>query len=113
MPRAFTTPVIKTPVTITYAATVTIDARTGDAFKITATGALAIAVPTNPVDGQMMMIEVIASGSAQTVTLNASIQLTTGLTATISPATGKVAFIGLRYSALTSTWTCLAMTAQL
>lgn len=106
--------VVKTPQTVTYAATVTLDASTGDAFKITATGALALAVPTNPTDGQMVMVEVLASGGARVVTLNASIVLTTGLVAAPSIASGKVGYFGLRYSVLAgNVWVCLSQTQSL
>lgn len=105
--------VIRTPQTVTYAATVTIDASTGDAFKITATGALTLAAPTNPTDGQMLLLAVLASGAAQTITLASGIQLTTGMVATITPASGKVCYLGLRYSALSSTWVLLAQTVEL
>jgi len=101
------------PYAIAYAATITVNASSGNNVKITATGALTLAVPTNPTDGQMLIIAVLASGAARVVTLAAGIQLTTGLTATITPASGKVAFIGIRYSVLSGNWTCLAMTAEL
>lgn len=101
------------PYTITYAATITVNASSGNNVKITATGNLTLAVPTNGSDGQMLMVAVLASGAARVVTLASGIQLTTGLTATITPATGKVAFIGLRYSALGSGWDCLAATSEL
>src|SRR5882724_8941676 len=48
---------VKTPQTVTYAGTVTIDASTGDAFAITATADLHLAAPTNPTNGQMLVIE--------------------------------------------------------
>lgn len=102
---------VRAPQTVTYAATVTIDAATGDAFAITATGALTLAVPTNPSNGQMIVVEVLASGAARTVTLNASIVLTTGLTTSLSVASGETGIFAFRRSTLAgSVWICTTMT---
>ena len=66
------------PVTVTYATTVTPDASQGCVFRVTATGALAIASPTNGIDGQLITIEVLASGGDR--------PLTVGTTATTIPS---------------------------
>jgi hypothetical protein len=101
--------VIQTPQTVSYAATVTLDASTGNAFKITATGALTLGVPTNPTDGQMLFVEVLASGAQRVVTLNASIVLTGGIPSTLTITSAQVGVIGLRYSVLRgNVWLCLA-----
>jgi hypothetical protein len=101
------------PYTLTYAATVTPDATLGNSIKITATGALAIAVPTGGIDGQNLVIEVLASGANRVVTLNASIALTTGQAAAYTIVSAKVGFIALRYSALSgNVWICTSMTQE-
>lgn len=104
--------VLSTPVTVTYAATIAIDPTAGNNFKITATGALALSVSTTGAsDGQMVMVEVLASGAARTVTVTAT--FTTGLVAANVIASGKVGYFGFRYSALLSAWVLLAVTASL
>lgn len=94
--------VVKTPQTITYAATITPDASTGDNFKCTATGALTINAPTNPSDGQALVVEVLASGAQRIVTLQAAIVLLTSTAGPLTIASGKIGFITLRYSVLAS-----------
>lgn len=98
--------------TVTYAATITPNASTGSNFKVTATGNLTLNPPTSPTDGQMVMVEVRASGAARAVTLASGILLTTGLAATLTVASGKSGFIGLRYSSTGSAWYLLASTAE-
>lgn len=100
------------PVTLAYAGTVTPDASQSNHFKITAAGNFTLNPPANPTDGQMLIVEVLASGAARTVTLSSSIQLTSGLSTTLAPGSGSVGFIGLRYSALSGAWACLAATTE-
>jgi hypothetical protein len=114
-PVTFGDIVIKTPQTQSVTTTLAIDASTGDNHQITATGNPAMSVPTNGTNGQMLMVEVWASGGARTVTFNGSIVLSTGLTSTLVIASGKVGFIGLRYSTLTGSglWTLISATQSL
>ena len=102
---------VMTPQAQSVTTTLAIDASTGDSHKITATGNPAMAAPTNGVDGQKLLVEVLASGGARTVTLNGSIVLTSNLSATLVIASGKVGILGLRYSALAGgVWVLLAAT---
>jgi hypothetical protein len=55
--------------TLTYAATVSIDASTGSVFRCVATGNLALTGISNGADGQQVVLEVLASGGARTVTV--------------------------------------------
>lgn len=106
--------VASTPVTVTYASSMTLDPTVGNNFKITATGALALNISTTgALDGQMVMVAVLASGGARTVTLNGAILLTTGTTAALAIVSTKVGFFGLRYSTLAGGWTLLAQTQEL
>jgi hypothetical protein len=50
------------PVTVTYAASVTLNASLGCVFRVTATGNLTLTDITNGVDGQAVALEVFASG---------------------------------------------------
>lgn len=104
---------ITTPQTITWASSITPVATNGNAFSITATANTTIVAPTSPTAGQMVMIEVLASGTGPwTITLS-GITLSTGIASTLSVATGKVGFIGLRYSGLLSAWVAIAATVSL
>lgn len=107
---------VRTPQTQSVTTTLAIDASTGDNHQITATGNPAFSVPTNGTNGQMLLVEVLASGGARTVTLNGSILLSTGLTNSLVIASGKVGFFGLRCSSLQTgsiTWTLLAASQSL
>jgi len=92
--------VIRTPQTVSYAATVAIDASTGDAFSITATGDMHLAAMTNPTNGQMILVEVLASGSNRVVTVDGPTLLTTGLVQNLTVISGQVGIFGFRYSTL-------------
>jgi hypothetical protein len=56
-----------TPQTITYASTITPNAGTGSLFRCTATGDLTLADPINGVDGQTVVVEILASGADRTL----------------------------------------------
>lgn len=99
-------------VSLTYAATITIDATTGNNFFVSATGNVAFAAPTGGVDGQQLMIEVYASGGARTVSFTGTTTVMIGLGTTIVPASGKVAYIAMRYSTRAGHWTVIALNAE-
>jgi len=105
---------VRTPQTQSVTTTLAIDASTGDNHQITATGNPAMSVPTNGTNGQMLFVEVLASGGARTVTYNGSIVLSTGLSSTLAIASGKVGLIGMRYSSLAGgVWILLASSQTL
>lgn len=108
----FTGRVAKTPVVVTYSATLTIDASSGSDFDITATGALTLNALSNPINGDMKMITILGSGATRVVTLDAAIKLDTGMSATLSIPSTKLGRIGLRYSTLDSAWSCIAQNVQ-
>jgi hypothetical protein len=89
---------ILAPVTVTYAASVTIDAATGALFHITATGALTIAAISNPTNGQLVTIQVLASGADRVVSFSV------GGVASGTVTSGTWATWTLRYNSGTSTW---------
>jgi hypothetical protein len=93
---------------VTYAATITLDAGTGSRFKTTATGNLTLNAPTNGIDGQMVLIAVTASGANRTVTFS-GITLTTGLVSPFTVTNAKTAYFGLRCAG-GSSWALLAQT---
>lgn len=89
----------------------TIDASIGSIYRANATGAgVTLAVPTNPIDGDSITIELHAT-AATSITLNASILLTAGITGPIAVPIGKKWFGGLRYVTGVG-WFLLASTVQ-
>ncbi|MCF2130104.1 hypothetical protein L1I79_27280 [Strepomyces sp. STD 3.1] len=108
------TPGITAPsqvITLTDAATIATDASRGSHFKVTMAGNRTLGVPTNPVDGQRVVWEVVASGGARTLALAGGAggfafgSDITALTATVS---GKTDFIGAIYSATANLWRVVA-----
>jgi hypothetical protein len=103
-------PIIATVTSPANTGTLTLDAATGTLFRIATTVAgFTLAVPTNPADGVPITIE-IAATNAFSLTLNASILLTAGITTPIAVAAGKRLFLGLR--PVGTTWYLLASTTQ-
>lgn len=99
-------------VSLTYAATITIDASTGNSFYVTATGNVTFAAPTNGVDGQQILIEVYASGGARTVAFSGTNTVLAGLGSTLSVASTKVGYVGMRYSTRAGHWVAVALSAE-
>lgn len=86
---------ITTPVTITYAATITPNATQGSLFRCTATGNLTLNEPSGGLNGQTVTVEITASGADQTLTVGA---------ATTTIPSGQVWVGTLRYNSGTTTW---------
>lgn len=78
--------IITPPVTLTDAATIAIDAALGNIFRCALTADRAIGAPTNPVDGQYMMLELTASGGARVPTFNTIYEMPSGVDVGASPA---------------------------
>jgi len=77
------------PVTLTDAATVSIDASRGDYFRVGLLGSRTLAVPTNGADGQRVLVEALAAAGRRTLTLDASYVRSTGIASAISIPSGK------------------------
>lgn len=90
------TRLVAPPVTVTYAASITLDASLGCVFRVTATGNLVVADITGGVDGQAVHLEVLASGTTRNVTV-------TGADPS-SVAAGQWWTGSFRYNAGTNTW---------
>lgn len=83
----------------TAAAAINIDASVGSIYRVTASGSATtctLAVPTNPIDGDMVTVELLAS-VATTLTVNASILTAGGAPPVVSIPIGKRWFGVLRY----------------
>lgn len=103
--------IIDTVVALSDGATPALDASLGNTFTLTAAGNRTIAVPTNPVTGQKIVILHTASGADRTLALNSAAggfafgTDVTGLTATTSAKTDA---IGCIYFAGLSKWLVVA-----
>lgn len=96
---------------ITFASTITPDCSTGNDFRCTLTGAVTVAAPINPVDGQKITFEFIqdATGS-RVVTLNSAFHFGTTLTSfTASTAANKRDRVGVIYNATAGTFDVVAI----
>ena len=103
--------VLEKVVTLTDGATVALNAALGNVFNLTASGNRTILAPSNPTDGQRIIINILASGANRTITL------TTGADAFVFSSyvaslpvitSAKVLSVVARYSSLISLWIVLA-----
>ena len=95
---------------LTDAATITVNAASGDLQTVTLGGNRTMAAPTNPVNGQMLMFKLKqdATGS-RTVTWNAIYQFTTDLPSpTLSTAANISDYVGFIYDSVSTKWNCIA-----
>lgn len=102
------------PVVVSNAATsITLDASAGSIRDLGCTTAtLTINVPTNPTNRQVLRVGIErTTNAALTVTLNASIALSTGLTSRTFALTGtQILLLALEYSTLYGGWILTAAT---
>lgn len=85
-----------------------ISAGDGTDWYLTATANRTLTV-SGGYDGQMIVVDVLASGGARDIALS-GVTLTTGMTGSLPVPSGKVGTIGLRRSG--GTWRCLAQTVD-
>lgn len=101
-------------VTLTDAATIALDASLGNHFKVTLGGNRTLGIPTNAVDGQKIMIEVIQDGTgSRTLTLttgsSGAFAFGTDITGiTLSTTANATDFIGCVYSSSAQRWRVIA-----
>jgi hypothetical protein len=103
--------VVYAPVTVTYAATTTIDASLGNHFRITLTGNLTLATPTNPADGQNVLLELVQDATGgRTVTLPGNFNVITSVTGpvTFTTTASTRSYLGATYRSSGATWDLLA-----
>lgn len=97
-------------VTLSDGATVSLDASLGEVYTLTAAGNRTIAPPTNPTNGQKIMIIHIASGADRTLTMNTSaggFSFGTDITSLTATTSGKKDVIGCVYDS--SKWLVVAV----
>lgn len=109
---------IESVVALTWGATVPVNAALGNHFRLTLAGATAqISAPTNAVDGQKIMFEIIqASGGGDALTwatgsggFEFGPNINSGSAPTITTTASKRDFIGFVYIAAVTTWICIGL----
>ncbi len=101
---------VVTPDSLTDAATIATDASLGNHFRVTLGGNRTLGNPTNPVDGQKVMWELIqdATGS-RTITLDTKFALGSDITAvTLTTTASKRDFLGAVYNQTADKWYVIA-----
>ncbi len=99
------------PVTLTYAATVTTDVSLSDMFRITLTGNLVLANPTNPMDGQTVTWELTQDATGgRLISFGTAFAFGTDIpTVTLTTTPNKTDFIGAVYRSSVSKWRVIAL----
>lgn len=98
---------VKPPTVITYAATISPDARAGSDFECTMTGALTINGPANPTHGQKVFFYLTASGANRTATLATgagNFKFGSDITALSATVSGTTDMIGAIYNSTANRW---------
>ncbi len=98
-------------VALTDGATPALDASLGTKFTLTTTTNPTIAVPTNPTNGQAIVLIVTASGGARTLSLNTGaggFRFGSDIVALTQIASGKTDYIGAIYKASVTFWDVVA-----
>lgn len=105
---------VQTPVTLTDASTVAVDASLGNTFRLTMTSGIGatriLGNPTNSTDGQMIIVEVVqdVTGS-RLLTYGTNYAFGTLVTSpTLTTTASKTDFLGFMYSSTAGKWRLLA-----
>ena len=85
------------PVVQAYAASLTLNATAGNSRIMTATGNVTLNEPTGGVDGQLLMLKVIASGAQRVVTFGAALKRPSSIASTLTIPSGQRGHIGLSF----------------
>lgn len=102
-------------VTLTDAATVTVDASLGRVFRLLTTSGVgatrAIGAPSNPVDGHMILFEITQDGTgSRAVTWNAIFSFPTDIPSpTMTTTANKRDRVGFIYRSDATKWECMAV----
>jgi hypothetical protein len=99
-------------VTLTDAATITVDASLGDVYRVTLGGNRTLGAPSNPTDTQRIRIEVGATGASRTLTLASGAGgyvLATGQSITALPVASFDTYVCV-YSSSANRWRVLTLT---
>lgn len=92
------------PTVQTFATSLTLNATAGNSRITTATANMTLNEPTGGVDGQLLMLKVIASGAQRVVTFGGALKRPSSITSTLTIASGLRGHIGLSFES-TYGWT--------
>jgi hypothetical protein len=96
---------------LSWASTIAVDASLGNHFRITLVGATAVlGAPSNPVDGQRIIVEVLQDGTgSRLLTYDTAYLFSTGLPSpTLSTAAGATDLLGFIYNSTKAKWLFVA-----
>jgi hypothetical protein len=98
------------PVTLTDASTIATDASLGTHFRVTLGGNRTLGNPTNMLDGQRVIWELIQDGTgSRTITLGSDFALGTDIAAvTLTTTASKRDFLGAVYNSTAAKWYVVA-----
>ncbi len=93
-------------VSLTDAATITVDASVGNDFRVTIAGNRTMGNPANPTDGQQIIFQVTQGSSGSfTLAWGSAYEFSAGLPQpTLSTTAGHIDLLGFIYNATKSTW---------
>jgi hypothetical protein len=93
-------------------ASVPLDAKQGNHFRLRANGNRTVSVPTDPTDGQRILVEHVAVGAARTLTLTTgsagAFAFGATITGLVQTASGRTDVIECVYSAAAARWLVVA-----
>lgn len=103
--------IVQGAVALTDATTIAVDASTGNYFRVTLGGNRTLGLPSNPLDGQRVVFEVIQDGTGtRTLAYNAVYAFSTDIPSpTLTTTPSKRDFLGFIYNATAAKWYCLAV----
>jgi len=93
--------------TVPYAATIAVNAASATVFRVTMTGNLTLAAPTNPTEGQRIEFELTASGAARTIAWASGatgFKFGTTVPAPTTVAQNTTTVVGATYRTSTNAW---------
>jgi hypothetical protein len=93
-------------VMLTDAATITLDASTGNDFRVTLGASRTMANPANPTDGQQIIFQITqGTGGSAAITWGSGYEFSTGLPQpTLSTTAGETDLLGFIYNAHKQAW---------
>jgi hypothetical protein len=95
-------------VTLTDAATISVDAALGNDFRVTIAASRTISSPTSSVDGQRITFQITqGSGGGFAVSWGSAYDFGAAGAPTLSTAAGKTDVLGFIYNAALSSWLCV------
>jgi hypothetical protein len=105
-------PRIIAPNVLTSGATVAVDASLGDYFTLTAAQSFTLSNPTNPTDGQRLIVRILQDGTGSRIlTLDTKYRLGTDIpTVVLTTAINKADYLGFIYNLAADKWDVVAFT---